>query len=87
MLASLRSWPLLRGYRGRTANIDRLIEVIMRFSYLVADCPEIKELDINPLLVTPDDAVALDARIVIDEDLVVHPLRPYAQPCHPALSR
>jgi acetyltransferase len=38
----------------------------MRFSYLVADCPEIKELDINPLLVTPEDAVALDARLVVD---------------------
>ena len=49
MLESLKSWPLLRGYRGKPgANIDRLIEIIMRFSYLVADYPEIKELDINP---------------------------------------
>ena len=46
----------MRGYRGKPgANIDRLIEIIMRFSYLVADCPEIKELDINPLLVTPEE--------------------------------
>ena len=53
MLESLKSWPLLQGYRGKPgANIDRLIEIIMRFSYLVADYPEIKELDINPLLVT-----------------------------------
>jgi acetyltransferase len=67
MLKSLRSWPLLAGYRGKPgANIDRLIEIIMRFSCLVADCPEIKELDINPLLVTPEDAVALDARLVVD---------------------
>ena len=50
MLESLKSWPLLQGYRGKPgANIDRLIEIIMRFSYLVADYPEIKELDINPL--------------------------------------
>ena len=56
MLESLKSWPLLQGYRGKPgANIDRLIEIIMRFSYLVADYPEIKELDINPLLVTPED--------------------------------
>ena len=40
----------------------------MRFSYLVADYPEIKELDINPLLVTPDDVIALDARVVIDRE-------------------
>jgi len=79
MLESLKSWPLLRGYRGKPgANIDRLIEIIMRFSYLVADYPEIKELDINPLLVTPEDVMALDARVVIDRDLVVHTVRPYA---------
>ena len=79
MLESLKSWPLLQGYRGKPgANIDRLIETIMRFSYLVADYPEIKELDINPLLVTADDVLALDARVVIDRDLVVRTVRPYA---------
>ena len=79
MLESLKSWPLLQGYRGKPgANIDRLIEIIMRFSYLVADYPEIKELDINPLLVTPTDAIALDARVVVDRELVVRPVRPYA---------
>jgi len=67
MLTSLKSWPLLRGYRGKPgANIERLIEIIVRFSYLVADCPEIKELDVNPLLVTPEGATALDARLVVD---------------------
>jgi len=79
MLESLKSWPLLQGYRGKPgANIDRLIEILMRFSYLVADYPEIKELDINPLVATPEDVVALDARIVVDRDLVVHAVRPYA---------
>ncbi|MGA7702781.1 MAG: bifunctional acetate--CoA ligase family protein/GNAT family N-acetyltransferase [Thermoguttaceae bacterium] len=79
MLESLKSWPLLQGYRGKPgANIDKLIEVIMRFSYLVADYPEIRELDINPLLVTPDEVVALDARVVIDRDIVVRTVRPYA---------
>ena len=79
MLESLRSWPLLQGYRGRPGvNIDRLIEILMRFSYLVADYPEIKELDVNPLLVTPDDVIALDARVIVDRELVVHAVRPYA---------
>ncbi len=77
-LESLKSWPLLRGYRGRPgANIDRLIEILMRFSYLVADYPEIKELDVNPLLVTPDDVIALDARVVVDRELAAHTVRPY----------
>ena len=79
MLESLKSWPLLQGYRGRPGvNIDRLIEILMRFSYLVADYPEIRELDVNPLLVTPDDVIALDARVVIDHELAVQSPRPYA---------
>lgn len=79
MLESLRSWPLLEGYRGRPGvNVDRLIEVLMRLSYLVADYPEVVELDVNPLLVTPTDVIALDARIVLDHDAIVHPVRPYS---------
>ncbi|MGQ9575060.1 MAG: bifunctional acetate--CoA ligase family protein/GNAT family N-acetyltransferase [Thermoguttaceae bacterium] len=78
-LESLKSWPLLRGYRGRPgAHLDRLIEILMRFSYLVADYPEIKELDVNPLLVTPEDVIALDARVVVDRELMVHSVRPYS---------
>jgi acetyltransferase len=78
-IESLKSWPLLRGYRGRPgANIDRLIEILMRFSYLVADYPEIKELDVNPLLVTPQDVLALDARVVVDREMMVHSVRPYS---------
>jgi len=77
-LESLKSWPLLRGYRGKPgANIDRLIEILMRFSYLVADYPEIKELDVNPLLVTPENVMALDARVVVDRELAFHAVRPY----------
>jgi len=79
MLESLKSWPLLQGYRGRPgADIDRLIEVLMRFSYLVADYPEIKELDINPLVVAPDEVVALDARVVIDRNMPSRLVRPYS---------
>ena len=78
-LESLKSWPLLEGYRGRPAvNIDRLIEILMRFSYLVADYPEIKEFDVNPLLVTADDVIALDARVIVDRDQMAHSMRPYS---------
>jgi len=71
MLENLKIYPLLKGYRGdKPKNIDKLIELMIRMSYLAADYPEIAELDINPLLVTPDDAIALDARIVLDMDVV-----------------
>lgn len=79
MLESLRSWPLLQGYRGRPAvHLERLIEVLMRLSYLVADYPEIKELDVNPLLATPQDVIALDARIILDHAAILKPVRPYS---------
>ncbi|MFH1265235.1 MAG: GNAT family N-acetyltransferase, partial [Planctomycetota bacterium] len=79
MLESLKSWPLLQGYRGKPGvDIDRLIEVIMRFSYLVADYPEIREIDVNPLLVTPEHVMGLDARVVVDREMVVHAVRPYS---------
>ncbi len=79
MLESLRSWPLLQGYQRRPGvNIERLVEVLMRLSYLVADYPEIAELEVNPLLATSEDAIALDARIVLERDAATHPLRPYA---------
>lgn len=66
MTESLRSRPLLTGFRGRPAvDLDRLIEVLIRFSYLIADAPEIAEFDINPLLATPGGVLALDARAVV----------------------
>jgi len=79
MLESLKIYPLLKGYRGDTPkNIDKLVEVLIRMSYLVADYPEVKELDINPLIVTSTDVIALDARIVVDEKIMRNPVKEYA---------
>ncbi len=79
MLQSLQIYPLLTGYRGsKPKNIEKLIEVIIRLSYLAADYPEIEELDINPILVTPEDVIALDARIVVDQDMLDKYVRDYS---------
>lgn len=79
MLESLKVWPLLQGYRNHPpANVDRLVEILIRFSYLVADYPEIKELDVNPLLVSPRDVIALDARVILDQDIVGNQIKPYS---------
>jgi acetate---CoA ligase (ADP-forming) len=68
MLATLRSGPLLDGYRGAPAG-DRaaLISVIRRISALVELVPEITELDLNPVKVLPpgQGAVVIDARMRI----------------------
>ncbi len=79
MLESLKCWPILKGFRGKPAmNTDKLIEILMRLSYLIADYPEIEELDINPLLVSPTDVVALDARVIINRDVAEHEHKPFA---------
>jgi len=79
MIKNLKIYPLLRGYRGSSPKaIDKLIEILIRMSYLAADYPEIAELDINPLLVTSDDAIALDARIVLDKEVIGKKLPEYS---------
>ena len=70
MLRELKSYWLLRGTRGEApADIDAVIESVLRISQLVTDFPEINELDINPLRVLDDGngCLAADARIVLEE--------------------
>jgi acetyltransferase len=79
LLRRLRTWPLLTGHRGRAAvDLDSLLEVLIRFSHLVADYPEIEEIEINPLLATSEGVVALDARAVIDRGLAGRPPPPFS---------
>lgn len=79
MLKSLKIYPLLKEWNDEIhKNIDKLIEVLIRLSYLAADYPEIEELEINPLIVTPNDVVVLDARIVIDKKLLENPTKEYS---------
>jgi acetyltransferase len=78
-LESLMIWPLLKGYRGRPAvDLDALIDTLVRFSYLIADHPAIREIDINPLLASPTGTIALDARVIVDEELLEGAGLPYA---------
>jgi acetyl coenzyme A synthetase (ADP forming)-like protein len=64
MINELRGAPLLRGYRGAPAVDEQALgDVLLRVSALVDACPEIQELDINPLKVLATGACAIDARI------------------------
>jgi acetyltransferase len=68
MLAELRGRPLLEGARGRPpADVAALRDCLRRLSALAADCPEVKELDMNPVIVYPEGrgAVVADARILL----------------------
>jgi len=69
MIDEISAAPLLRGARGREpVDVDALVEVVQRLSQLVTDVPAIAELDINPVLATPDGATAVDLRLTLDQE-------------------
>jgi acetyltransferase len=58
----------LQGVRGRApVDLDELKRVLIRFGRLVVEQPWIKEIDINPLVASPDRLLALDARVVLQD--------------------
>jgi acetyltransferase len=66
LMGRTRVARLLAGYRGRpAANTEAVASVLVRISALLADLPEVQELDINPLLADQDGVLALDARMRI----------------------
>jgi acetyltransferase len=84
MMERTQIYSALKGFRGRaTVDLGALEELLVRFSQLVAEQHWIKEIDINPLLVSPKSLLALDARIVLHEpdtaerDLPRLAIRPY----------
>jgi hypothetical protein len=65
LIASLRIAPLLSGARGRPAlDLDAAAQALSALSHVAAAHPELAELEVNPLLVLPSGALALDARFV-----------------------
>lgn len=64
MIARTRVARLLAGYRNRPpADLDAIVWILMQISHMVADLPELVELDINPLLADSAGAIVLDARM------------------------
>jgi acetyltransferase len=54
-------------WRGNgAANVDAVEQILLRVSEMVCELPQLREMDINPIIVDEDGAVAVDARIVID---------------------
>jgi acetyltransferase len=66
---------------GHPLNVAVIEEILVKFSQLVTDFPEIKEIDINPLIVNEDSAVAVDARIVIDWDRMMREVADHQDNC------
>jgi acetyltransferase len=84
MMEKTKIYTALKGVRGRKAvDLVELEQMMVRFSQLVVEQRWIKEIDINPMLASPDRLVALDARVVVhdlsvkEEDLPKLPILPY----------
>ena len=83
MVRSLRTFPLLDGYRGAaSADVDALEDILLRLSALVEAHPEIVELDLNPVMVAPDRAVVVDARARVAEAAIRPPWPSVRGPAH-----
>jgi acetyltransferase len=84
LMEQTRIYTALKGVRGRKAvDLAALDDLVVRFSELAVEQRWIKEIDINPLLASPDGLIALDARVVLDDpdtpeaDLPRPAIRPY----------
>lgn len=66
MIEEVKGYPVLKGVRGRPpANIEALVEILLRVSKLLEQNPQIVELDLNPVIASEAGARAVDARLVI----------------------
>jgi acyl-CoA synthetase (NDP forming) len=64
MLRSLKSYPLLTGFRGEPArDVQALEDAVLRVSALAAELPQVAELDCNPIIVHQRGASVVDARV------------------------
>jgi acetyltransferase len=84
VMEQTRIYTALKGVRGRKpVDLAALEHILVRFSQLVLEQPRIAEIDINPLLASPDRLLALDARVVLhaagieDARLPRPAIRPY----------
>jgi acetyltransferase len=84
MMEQTRIFTAFRGVRGRApVDLAALEQLLVRFSRLVVEQPWIEEIDINPLLVSAERIVALDARVIVygagvrQQDLPKLAIRPY----------
>jgi acetyl coenzyme A synthetase (ADP forming)-like protein len=67
MIRSLRTFPLLDGFRGAPpADVAAVVDIVVRASALAAAHPAVAELDLNPVIASPTGAVVVDARIRVE---------------------
>ncbi len=65
IMKEIRGYELLRGYRGQSADLASLRDILLKVSELVTTYPAIKEVDLNPVLAYPDGSLVVDARMIL----------------------
>ena len=66
MIAEVRGSRLLHGARGEApADVEAVIDALVALSRLLVECPEVTEVDVNPLLVFEHGVTAVDARLIV----------------------
>ncbi|MEM4658597.1 MAG: acetate--CoA ligase family protein [Candidatus Methanosuratincola sp.] len=66
MISELKAYPVLRGIRGRKpSDIEGIIDSLLRVSRMVTDLGEIKEIDLNPVIVYEKGCRIVDARVIL----------------------
>ena len=69
LMEETKVYQMLQGYRGKApADLRQIEQIIVGFSNLIMDFPEIQAMDINPIAVSNGKAYALDARIILDRN-------------------
>lgn len=67
MITEVKGYPVLKGYRGQPpVDIDAIVKILLNTSRLVIEHSEIKELDLNPIMVYEKGAKTVDARIILE---------------------
>ncbi|MBJ7356102.1 bifunctional GNAT family N-acetyltransferase/acetate--CoA ligase family protein [Nocardioides sp.] len=74
---SLRIWPLLEGYRGSApADVASLERLVLAVGRLAADVRELAELDLNPVMVSPDGYAVVDVKMRLSAPVGPDPTAP-----------
>jgi len=67
MISEIKAYPILRGYRNQpSVDIDIIVKILLNTSKMVMDYQEIRELDLNPIMIYENEAKMVDARIVLE---------------------
>lgn len=79
LIEETRIYQLLKGYRGMEGvELKALQFLLLKFSYLIMDFPEIKEVDINPFGIDRSGGVVMDAKIILDATQLASRPEPYS---------